>query len=124
MPKRLTESLPRRKPVGTTTTKNRQPYRPGGLSRKKLTLLRALAKASRPVTRDEIGEVTGIKENWIYVMGAPTAGRPAPGTLEGDGLIVSEKEEGTRRLYYTITTLGRERLALAERIIREANGGN
>lgn len=74
-------------------------------------------------TRATMTAETGIQKGWAKLLGAATKGAPTADTLEGMGLVKSEKleaqGEGDEKtpggLYYTITKAGHKELADARK---------
>ena len=105
-----TSSKPTSKPAAAPAKTKPDAGSKGGLSNNKVKVLTLLAKAKQPMTRSEMAEKTGIAKGWAKLLGAVTKGDAEAGTLEGDGLVRSEKVEGEAGLRYTITAAGRKLL--------------
>lgn len=88
----------------------------GRLSPKRVRVLEVLARsAPNGLTRTELAKKTGLTKGWSKLLGSPTKGKAAVGTLEGDGLVRSEKHEDQHGLLvYRITATGKKALAAAK----------
>lgn len=82
-----------------------------GLTGNERKVLEVLAKSKRALSRNELSEATGIVKGWAKMLGAATKAEEqgfGDQTLEGRGLVESEKpEEGERGFRYSITPKGR-----------------
>lgn len=92
----------------TTTTNS-------GLSSVQARTLRALkgTSKSKTLTRKQLAAKTGKKKGWARLLGAASKGKPAKGTMEGNGLVASVREG--RTFSYFITPAGTKALAEHEK---------
>lgn len=90
----------------------------GGLTGREISVLKALAGATTPLTREHLRGITGINKGFSKLLGAGTkedGGRAGADSLGGRGLVSCSKIEGEKALTYTITTAGREALTAASK---------
>lgn len=73
-------------------------------------VLATLAKNSQPLTRQDLASKTKISKGWSKMLGAATKD-VAKDSLEGRGLVKSEKHEDQRAMVYKVTTAGKAMLA-------------
>jgi endonuclease YncB( thermonuclease family) len=103
--KKAAKKAPKKAVKGTKTASKAAPK--SGITGRESTILTTLAKNSKPLTRKQLVEKTGIKAGWSKLLGAPTKG-VAPESLEGRGLVKSESQEGVTGVMYSITAAGRK----------------
>ena len=71
-------------------------------------ILDALNNSPSGLDRNGLREATGIQKGYSKLLGSPT--KDDVGGMEGDGLVKSQKIEGTRSLVYVITAKGKKLL--------------
>jgi hypothetical protein len=80
------------------------------LTRKQVTILKAMDQLGGKATRPELIEVTGQPRGYAKAMGAPTVGNIAPDSLEGRGLV--RRRDLSIPLEYEITAAGRKAIGV------------
>lgn len=88
----------------------------GGLGKPRLAVLKALAKASKPLTRSLIAEKTGIGSGFTSLLGHSDPAKREERSLLSLGLIKAEQHDigGRDTIVYSLTAAGRKALEKGE----------
>lgn len=104
------------KTKGTKSTETTKPAKNGTLTGNEAKVLKALSSGA-VLTREELRRKTGINKGWSRMLGASSkedGGAAGDASLEGRGLITSDRPEGERAFSYKLTAAGRKALEKAK----------